>query len=107
MADTGRLAYERRRSELVARSRQQRDVLARELGAFAPSLRAADKLVAAAGWARRHGLVIVGVAAAVIAVRKPARLLDYAGKAFTAWRLYRDYRDRFDGLIERVERHAR
>lgn len=104
MLQRGGRSFEARRRELVARSGAQRAALVDALTPFAPALAVADKLALAAGWARRHGVLVIGVAAAVIAVRKPSRLLRYAGQAWTAWRLYHDYRDRFDGLIERIER---
>ncbi|QSI76451.1 YqjK family protein [Niveibacterium microcysteis] len=105
MAPTGlasRLAL--RRAELVERSGRERARLVADLGALAPAFGAADKVVAAASWARRHGAVIVIVAAAVLAVRRPSRLLKYAGQAWSLWQVYRGYRDRLDGLIERIER---
>ncbi len=93
-----------RRAALVERSGRERARLAADLGALAPAFGAADKLVVAANWARRHGPVIVLVAAAVLAVRRPSRLVKYAGQAWSLWQVYRGYRDRIDGLIDRIER---
>lgn len=94
-----------RRAALVERSQRERAQFVADLGALAPAFGAADKLLAAANWARRHGPVIVIVAAAVLAVRRPSRLVKYAGQAWSLWQVYRSYRNRLDGLIERIERH--
>ena len=95
-----------RRQALVARSQAQRARLVRDLGAFAPAFRLADGLFVAAGWLSRNGVIILGVAAMVVAVRKPARLVHYAGRAWSVWQLYRGYRSRFDGFLDRVERRV-
>jgi hypothetical protein len=95
--------FAQRRQALVGKSRVQRAQLVHDLGALAPAFSLADKLLFAAGWVRRNGVVIIAVAAAVMVVRKPSRLIQYAGKAWSVWQLYRSYRDRFDGLLERME----
>ncbi|MCX9156002.1 YqjK family protein [Niveibacterium sp. 24ML] len=101
-----RASVEQRRAALVARSREQRAQLVHDLEALAPAFRLADRFMEAAGWIRRNGLVIVGVAAVVIAVRKPSRLIGYAGRAWSIWQMYRSYRDRVEGLLARIERRA-
>lgn len=101
-----RASVEQRRAALVARSQAHRAELVRELEALGPSFRLVDRFVDAAGWVRRHGLVIVGVAALVIAVRKPSRLIGYASRAWSLWQIYRGYRERFDGLLARFERRV-
>ena len=78
-----------RRQDLLLRSQQLREELNHSLTAVSPGFCAADRLISIASWAHRHGLIVVGVAAAIVAWRRPRNLLTLATRSWTLWRCLR------------------
>ena len=78
-----------RRQDLLLHSQQLREELDQSLTTFSPGFYAADRLISIAGWARRHGLIVVGVATAIVAWRRPRNLLTLATRSWTLWRSLR------------------
>ncbi|MDR3054985.1 MAG: YqjK-like family protein [Zoogloeaceae bacterium] len=88
------LELREQRGLLRARCESQREAFANTHGAvFARVCDVADKAQAGARWLKRHPSV-VGVAAALLVIRKPIRLWRWGRRAYMAWRGWRALRRR-------------
>lgn len=80
--------WDRRRAYLLARIERERDAIGDQLAIVAKPIKRVDAVrQGAQGWL--GGLALAAVPLAALALRRPARLLRWAGKA---WRMYLTYR---------------
>lgn len=80
----------RRKERLSARAQAQRASIASDFGALQGPIRLADRAVDIARFLRAHPLA-VAIAAACVVVLRGRGLTGLAGRALTAWRLWRTF----------------
>lgn len=100
-----------RKAEARVQSRLLRHVhRARELRAetcdlvqgFKPLVGPAEKAAGVFNWLRGNGVIVLAVMAVTLAIRRPRRIVALATRGWSLWQLYRNFRQRFDLLVERV-----
>lgn len=86
---------------LQQRSAIQRQMLAIQLKrTLGPALQTADRLQAGGAWAKRHPVLVAGVAAALLAWR-PRVILGAAGRAWALWQTWQRVQPVVRRLLDR------
>ena len=78
----------RRKERLVARSQLQRDAIAANVRELQGPIDVADRVLGVARFLRAHPVLVAAAVAAVFVFRGRG-LTGLAGRAFSAWRLWR------------------